>query len=340
MLTSMIGRAHNSVFYDPADTPVLAELTAINIQGVEAKRCVVILRTRGCSYARGPSGGCKHCALLQNSHPGVSHENLERQLEHVLTTYHNETFQQLDILTLGSFFDDNEIPEEFRKYALGSAVKIKSLRKVFVESRPEFLTVTSLQSALNLLNGAELEVGIGIESSNEFVRRRLLNKGFSLAEVERSVELLSELGASFLGYVLVKPLGMTEKDAIEDAVKSVQYVFQLGEKHKIPARVAIEPFYIPRKSVAENEYRRGNYEPLRLWSLIEILERVNQLGVIFVGLNDEGLSDGLVPSNCDSCNPTLLNCLQQYNSDQKIDRLLDQQCSCKEEWKASLGLPV
>ncbi len=316
---------------------ILSEITLVNFEGIEAKRFSVILRTRGCSYARSPSGGCMHCALLQNSNPNISDYNLKKQLENELKKYQNQEFQQLDILTLGSFFDDNEVSEEFRTYALKLAFRIKSLKRVLVESRPEFITEEKIEDALHLLKGINLEIGIGIESSNNAVRYNLLNKGYSLSEVEDSVKLLYKLKACFLGYVLVKPLGLNEKEAIEDAVETINFIFDLGKKYKIPTRVALEPFYIPRKSIAEKEYYEGQYKPLRLWSLVEILRRTDNLGSIFIGLNDEGLSDGLVVSNCDLCNATVMKALQQYNGNQDLHSLIKLDCFCKREWLEAYG---
>lgn len=318
-------RTHNNIL----NTAMLSDITLANIGGIRARRCVVILRTKGCSYARNSSGGCKHCALFQNSNPNISINNLKRQLENELVKYRAEEFQQLDILTLGSFFDDKEIPEDFRRYSLKLVSQIKTIKRLLIESRPEFITSDKIKDTLNLLNGIKLEVGIGIESSNEVVRIKLLNKGYTLSDVENSIKLLSEHGISFLGYVLIKPLGMTENEAVEDAVKTIKYNFELGEKYKIPTRVALEPFYIPRNSIAEQEYFQGKYRPLKLWSVIEILRRTDHLGVKFIGLNDEGLTDGLVASNCERCNTIVLEALEKYNGDQNIDSLLNLECSCK-----------
>lgn len=322
------------------DKAILSEITLVNNEGVKAKRCSVILRTRGCSYAMGPYGGCKHCALLKNSNLYISANNLRKQFENELNKHQKQIFQQLDILTLGSFFDDNEIPEDFRKYSLKLVSRIKSLKKVLIESRPEFITGKKINDALKLLNGIKLEVAIGVESSNNTIRSILLNKGFSLSEIEISVKLLSKLGAYFLGYVLVKPLGLNEKEAIEDAIKTTIFIFNLGKKYNILTRVALEPFYIPRNSTAEKEYYKGHYKPLRLWSLIKILERTDNLGRIFISLNDEGLSNGLVASNCDLCNFTVVKALQEYNGNQDLQSLINLDCFCKREWLAECGVDI
>jgi len=318
---------------DAINKAVLSEITPININGKESTRLMIVLRTKGCSYAR-KFGGCKHCNLIRNSNQSVTIDNLKRQLETELGEYKTRKFEHLDLLTLGSFFDEEEIPSEFFRYALTYISEIKSLKKVMVESRPEFVTREKIKEAVNTLGDVKLEVGIGIESSDEFIRSSGLNKGFSLSEVENAVKILAEFDVELVGYVLVKPIGLNEEKAIEDSVKTIEYVFSLGKKHNVRTRIALEPFYVPKSLSVEIKYKYGEYQPVKLWSVMEVIKRTNHLGNIFVGLNDEGLSDkGLMASNCDSCSPKVIGALNKYNGTNDLNFLKNLNCSCKEEWE-------
>lgn len=316
--------------------PVLSEIGKIKINREQSKRLMVVLRTKGCSYAK-KCRGCKHCSLIKHSNNKITSLNLQIQLDDTLKKYQNHDFGHLDLLTLGSFLDEKEIPKDFFKYSLERVSKIKSLKRVMIESRPEFVNKRKIKEAAKLLGDKELEVGIGVESSDDYIREIVLNKGFSLEDVEKTIKILSEFKVGFLGYVLVKPLGLSESQAIEDAIKTIRYLFALGKKHRVKTRMALVPFYIPKNSSAEMKYKLGEYRPPKLWSIIEILRKTNNLGTIFIGLNDEGLSEGLITSNCNLCDQKFMNALEEYNGTNNLKCFSKLNCSCYVNWKDLVG---
>ena len=174
-----------------------------------------------------------------------------------------------------------------------------------------------------------MEIGIGIESANETIRTVLLNKGYSLGDVEKKIKILEKYNVGLLSYVLVKPPGVKEHEAIKDAIHTAKYSFTLGARHNVRTRVALQPFFVPKGSIAEIEYKKGNYKLLKLWSIIEIIKKINYLGSISVALNDESLSDGLVASNCKLCNSGIIAALRKYNCTNNLKFLSDLDCSCK-----------
>lgn len=314
------------------DEAILSELSRLYINEQSVTRLMLILRTRGCSYAR-RSGGCSHCSLIQHANKNVTADHLKNQFISEIQKYQDREYHHLDLFTLGSFFDPEEIPREFSQYVFRYISEREKVYSVTIESRPEYITKDKLEEYTRLLGPVNLEVALGIESTNEYIRGTLIKKGFTLGDVEGALDKISQFRhVRLLGYVLVKPVGLSEIEAIEDAVSTINDIFALGNRYHIPTRVAVQPVYIAKNSETFRKYVKGEYRLLKLWSIIEILKRTNSLGDISVGLNDEGLSDGLVVSSCPLCNPKVMDELRKYNGTNDLNALLQLDCTCKKDW--------
>lgn len=322
-----------------ATCAVLSELTPVGINGKEGTRLAIVLRTRGCSYARGPHGGCTYCAFLHNSDASVAAQALQRQLANELGKYPDGSYDHVELLTLGSFLDADEVPVSFQNSALARLGNNPSVLRLMVESRPEYVSSETLGRAMRHLGDrCLLEIGIGLESADDYVREVRLNKGFSREEFEAAAEVITECGAGLLGYVLFKPPGLSEAEAIRDAIATGEYIFSLGKRLGIPTRVALEPFYVPRNTLAEAQYKSGDYSPPWLWSVIEVVSALANKGDVFVGLNSEGLADNEgVSANCDACSGFVRQSLVRFNGDQMISGLRALSCECRGKWQVALA---
>lgn len=320
------------------DHAVLSELSSLYIKGETISRLMIILRTKGCSYAR-KTLGCLHCSLIQHADENVAGDNLKIQFKTEIRKYRDRDYRHLDLFTLGSFFDENEIPREFTEFASRYISYAGKINSVAVESRPEYITEVKLKEVNRWLGNVKLEIGLGIESTNVYVRETLMNKGYSLNDVELALEKMSHFkNVEFLGYVVIKPNGLNEAEAIADSIASIKDIFKMGKKFNIRTRIALQPYYIPRQSRTLTAYMNGEYRKLKLWSVIEILKNVSHLGDISVGLNDEGLSDGRVAWNCGLCSGKVIQELRNYNATNKLDHLLELDCSCKKKWQEELSV--
>ena len=111
-----------------------------------------------------------------------------------------------------------------------------------VESRPEYVNEDVLRDCCTLIPGKILEVAIGLESANDDIRIRKINKGFVRKDFEKAMKVINQLKSDFdvrvKAYLLFKPILTSEKDAIDDAVKSAQYAERVGVN-----RVSFCPFH-------------------------------------------------------------------------------------------------
>ena len=121
------------------------------------------------------------------------------------------------MLTLGSFLHDWEIEPRFRREILRHISRIPGIRKVVIESRAEYVSEQRLVALRDKLRSDQiLKLGLGVESMNDHIRNEVLNKSLSSDSIKRVIGLCGVTSVGFQPYVLVKPPGLTEAEAIDD----------------------------------------------------------------------------------------------------------------------------
>jgi radical SAM enzyme (TIGR01210 family) len=301
--------------------PAFVERAPAWLHGGPTQRLIVILRASGCAWGRRRGGGCTNCGFDKLTTHGtpVAAADLVAQFDAALAQG-MDGVGEVDIYNSGSFFSDGEVPPRARTEIL-SRLAPTSVRRVLVESRPEFIRPEAVAQARAALGDRELEVGVGLESADDRVRDELVNKGFGKAEFERAVAVLGAQHALLLVYVLVKPLGLGEREAIEDSVATARYVFEVSRRLGVPARIALEPVFVAEGTVVEREFLAGRYRPPSLWSAVEIVRRVHPLGEALVGLSDEGLEPRRAADGCQECGARLRLAIAAYNRSRDLASL-------------------
>ena len=310
--------------------PAWVERTASSVDGAATTRLIFIFRAIGCAWARGPAQGCRNCGFLAMTTRGapIPAEDLEAQLDSVLDLPGAlDGVGEVDLFNSGSFFSDEEMPAAVRAHALDRLGR-SAVRRVLVESRPEYVLADRVQDAVARVGADRLEVGIGLESADDHVREVLVRKGFARADFERAVAALGEAGARLLVYVLLKPLGLSEEAAVEDAIASARYVFEVARRCGVRARVALQPTFVAPGSVLEEHFLEGRYAPPSLWSVVEVVRAVHALGEITIGTSDEGLQPARVPAGCPKCTDKLRAAIAAYGRTRDLASL-DVECGCR-----------
>lgn len=303
--------------------------------GRETHRLIFIYRAIGCAWARQPDGGCRMCGFAAMTTGGVpvAPSDLMAQLDGVLDPPPGgdnllDDVAEVDLYNSGSFLADQEIPPEVRAHALGRLGQT-AVEHVLVEARAEHVREDKVRAMRAMLRADQrLEVGIGLESADDHVRDVLINKGFGRDDFERAVEALGAAGADLLAYVLIKPEGLEERAAIEDAVATARYVFDVAWRRGVRARVALEPTFVPPGTALEKALAEGRYTPPSLWSVIEVVRRAHAMGELVVGMSDEGLAPHRVPVGCPRCTERLRAALRRYNRTRSLSSLDGLVCDC------------
>ncbi len=287
------------------------------LDGRPVKAFVLILRTRGCSWAW-DSGGCTMCGYVNDSSANVGERELEIQLEKALDAYKDEPY--VKIFTSGSFLDEREVPPSFAKRLVESFGS--SARRILIESRPEYITYETLSPLKGYAE--EIEVALGLESSSDRVRLRSINKGFTFEDYMRAINAVKEEGLISKTYLLLKPPFLTEREALTDAVNSVKAVDGVTET------ISVNPVNIQNRTLVEHLWKRGLYRPPWLWTLLEVLKTPTESRLMSspsAGGGNRGAH------NCGKCDKEIIERIEEFSVTQ--DRaLLDTDCPCRDDWRA------
>jgi archaeosine synthase beta-subunit len=285
---------------------------------------VLILKTRGCYWA--DEKGCSMCGYSKDTlGRSATPEELGEQLSRALDRYRGEPYVKL--YTSGSFLDDREVDAASRGRIVG-AFSGKARRLLF-ETLPEFATADRLDPLRTSFAG-ELEVALGLESTDPTVLARYVHKNAPPSEYLAAGDRVRELGLRSKAYLLLKPPYLTESESIDDVLRSVAVAAPHFDA------MSVNPVHIQNGTVVEWLYHRGRYRPPWLWSVVEALRQgADRRGTsrLVSFPTAGGLSRG--PHNCGECDARVLRAIEEASLSQRFDILGDLDCACRAAWDAA-----
>jgi radical SAM enzyme (TIGR01210 family) len=302
-----------------------SEKDSLNGKVVDAY--VIILRTRGCSWAL--TSGCTMCGYFNDSmFIDVSDKDLRSQFEKAMQNYKDEKIVKL--FTSGSYFDPYEISVSMQNEILN--ILTKRVEKISVESRPEYITEKRLIAIQKIVASKEFEIGIGLETSNDLVREKTINKGFTFHEYKKATQLLKKHKMNVKTYVLMKPPFLTEKESLDDCIRTTKDITPYADL------ISLNPTNVQRHTVVEYLWKRNQYRPPWLWSIIEFLKQSKKITDAFVKCDVVGGGNLRGAHNCSSCDNKVLNAIGEFSLTQKQNVFHGLTCDCKEKWYDQLEL--
>ena len=302
----------------------------------QKQRLTLLLPGYGCAWAK-RSGGCTMCgfgkklAEVHQKYRGLfriganDFAGLYRVAERLSAKQKPES---LYVYNGGSFLNSDEIPLLSQLAIAKSVGQHKSLDSLFVESRPEFINSLSLARLTDELKGKVLEIGIGLEAVDDRIREVLIRKGFSRDDYEQAVKTCKKRGVKVLTYVFLKPLGLTEAEAIDEAVKTIKYAFKTGTDE-----VSLSCAFIQPGTPMHEAYLAGKFKPPWLWSIIEVLKRTKDFGPVRVGSFNDEPPPIAKPKNCGVCSYLTEKAIDKYNLSRNLDELINLSCQCRDTWQ-------
>jgi len=97
---------------------------------------------------------------------------------------------------------------------------------VIAETRPEFVIPDRIASFRDIIDDGShdppLYIAIGLETSDDRVREKCINKGFIWEDFLLASKTARSEGAGIKAYLLVKPPFLTERESIDDTISSVK----------------------------------------------------------------------------------------------------------------------
>jgi len=243
----------------------------------------------GCAYRdKDEKGlGCLNCGYYANTaFKEVDSLTLIHQFNAAILTGKetNTKFNSIEFLNDGSFFNADEINIELQFKLFHLISQMPEIIRVLVETRPEFIDMENVKKLLNILRDDQIfEIGMGLESADDFIREICINKGYSKLDFENAIKTLSNIksvnkGISIVTYLLVKPAFLTDKECIDDIIFSINYLHELSIKYGVKITPKLEPAAIVDGTILsmlyEHDVSHFHYKPLSYWTLLEIIARL------------------------------------------------------------------
>jgi len=297
---------------------------------------ILALPSRGCEYFF-KNGGCAMCGFNNEIekykfnliHPRAIDFFIRISIDYFSLVYKKKNvYSILSIFMAGSFLNTNEISSKSQNrivdYFLDS-----SFDKLFIESRVEYI----LKYENNILEynqriakkSKQLEVSLGLESSDEYIRNKIIKKGVSKKGFESSVDFLKKNGILISAYVLVGGPYLSSEEVLHKSIETVQYVWSSG------VDVAnIEIYCVQDKTPWTELYKKNQFELVNLWIIIQLLKTLNGLGGQWrLGGFSDWPKPLACPHSCDECEEGILGIIKDLRINHNFKPLLElDTCEC------------
>jgi radical SAM enzyme (TIGR01210 family) len=306
----------------------------------QQKRLTLLLPGYGCDWFK-KFGGCTMCGFGQKlvevhqKYRGLSRISANDFVGLYSMAEMLSAKQQPKLLYIyngGSFLNENEIPLQAQLAITKAVSQHSTIRLLFVESRPEFINSLSLVRLTDELRGKTLEIGIGLEAVTDLVRDKMIHKGFTCADYERAVKDCKKQGVKVLTYVFLKPMGLTEAEAINEAVRTIKYAFEIGTDE-----VSLSCAFIQQDTPMHQVYLAGKFKPPWLWSIIEVIKQTAEFGPVRIGSFNDEPPPIAKPQNCTVCSYLVEKAIDRYNLSRNLSKIENLSCQCRKEWQQEVN---
>lgn len=296
--------------------------------GEPADSLTIILRTVGCSWGR-----CLMCGFFNMTSPGlVAPEALVAQYEKAMADCPEGAI--IKLYTSGSFYDPKEVPPEAQREILRRLAADPRPAKVIIETMPEFITPEAFPPRLDAPRN--LEFAVGLETSNDAIRKHSVVKGFTWEQFREACGVARDHGATVKAYTILKPPFLTERDAIEDAVSTCRDALSIPNL----TTVSMNLCNVQSNTPVERLWKRGEFRPPWLWSAVEALRRMRAEAPADRVVISDPLAAGSPrgPHNCGKCDLSFAAAIRRYDLSQDPASFSGLECGCRTVWEGVLGL--
>ena len=240
-----------------------------------------------------------------------------------------EGCEMIKVYSSGTFFEDRENPPEWQDKVL-SETKEMGLHLV-VEAQAQMCTPEKISWVAERHPGCT--VAIGLEAYDDKVLRFHVNKGFTIRQWHKAVDMLKENRLRVKTYLIFKPPFMSEGVALNHTTS------WLGDVAAFSDEVSVNPMNIQKRTLVDRLYRNKEYRPPWLWSLVEMIKqshaKTSETGCrVIVHPTAGGKVRGA--HNCGSCDVEVVAAIERYSVSGEISEFHGLDCSCKSHWRAEV----
>ncbi len=329
-------RSRKEASYDPHE-PTRVWLDEDNTPDGVKTSLTIILNTGGCRWAR--AGGCTMCGYVAESVDGgsVAHDALMDQIDVCLEHEAENADDPADLIkiyTSGSFLDEREVGAESRR---AIADTFGDRDRIVVESLPDFVDREKIADFTG--HGLDTDVAIGLETATDRVRHDCVNKYFDFADFEDACaeaaaadeEAGSDVEAGIKAYLLMKPPFLTESEAVDDMISSVERCAGVDGCHT----VSMNPCNVQRYTMVDDLYFEDGYRPPWLWSVAQVLAETVDADAIVVS-DPVGHGSDRGPHNCGDCDDRVQKAIKDFDLRQDPSVFEQVSCECELTWETVL----
>jgi radical SAM enzyme (TIGR01210 family) len=319
---------------DLSEVPAPVDYREERFENENCRRAVLFLLSNGCEWAIAGANGCTMCGHLAKQTRSLAPLSADDLMSQFMGAFARIDFSRAPILNLynnGSFFNEREIPGPARVRMLKEIHGNKSIRMLVVESRPEFITERMMEETRALVPDLHVEVAMGLEAMDDSKRMICVNKGFTVKAYDRAMQIIRRAGLHPRSYVLLKPPFFSEKEGVEEAIRTTEHAFNAGAR-----TVSLEACTNQKYTLTEYLLESRLFHLAKLWSIVEVVKKTHRLGNLIVGLFQFFPKPENVPYNCCKCSDRVLSALKEYNRTLQVEALEGLDCECKAGWEEEL----
>ncbi len=307
---------------------IITDIRSGFLNGVYARRLIIHLHSSGCGYAI-KTGGCTMCGFYAATSTGrpISTEEYQEQVRDVFSKHDPQSFQIIGLYNAGNILNEDEMPFEALEKICVLFSQNPFIKRLSIESRPEFIDVEKLKRISSILKGKEIELGIGVETLNEKVKDLCINKPCANELLQQKVDILLGIGIVPKAYLLLKPPFMTEKEAIDDFILSYSKLNLMGVH-----RIDCETMTVQKHTLVYQLWKENYYRTPWLWSIINLLEQMQGFPLYFTPFRYI-VNAVDIAHNCDKCSDSIKKDIFDYQDGHlSSEELFSRECDCKKDW--------
>jgi radical SAM enzyme (TIGR01210 family) len=194
------------------------------------------------------------------------------------------------------------------------------------------VTDEKVRDAVSTL-GKKFEIAIGLETSNDMIRRDSINKGFSFSDFIRASEVAGRNNATVKAYLMMKPPFLSEGIAMNDMIRSIK------DAAPFAGTISMNLCNVQKGTLVEEMNERGDYRPPWLWSAVEALKIGKESSPGTVIMSDPVAAGSMRgPHNCGKCDADVAEAIRIFSTTQNTAVFNNLDCDCKELWKKVIEL--
>ncbi len=228
---------------------------------------------------------CTFCnqKTISGKQKQVTKDDVKKTIEYYLDNFEGK--QEVEVAFFGGSFTG--IEEEKQEELLQTAyeyIKLGKVHSIRISTRPDYITKNILK---RLKKYKVVTIELGVQSSNDYILKKC-QRGHTFEDVKNASKLIRRYGF-ILGHQIM--VGLPESTRLDEK-NTARDISKLK-----PKIVRIYPVLIVKGTKLEEEYIKGEYEPLSLLQAVEICKelyyffKIKHIDVIRMGLqNTETIS--------------------------------------------------